>query len=63
MADENIVDLTDEDFLMPPEIRDRFFCRRNLVCFEACSVCEVCGDCDMCVAFGQPDRCQECTRY
>ena len=34
-------------------MRDRFFCRRNLVCFEACSVCEVCGDCDMCVAFGQ----------
>ena len=25
-------------------MRDRFFCRRNLVCFEACSVCEVCGD-------------------
>lgn len=44
-------------------IRDRFFCRRNLVCFEACSVCEVCGDCDMCVAFGQLDRCQMCTRY
>ena len=44
-------------------MRDRFFCRRNLVCFEACSVCEVCGDCDMCVAFGQLDRCQKCTRY
>ena len=29
----------------------------------ACSVCEVCGDCDMCVAFGQLDRCQMCTRY
>ena len=43
-------------------MRDRFFCRRNLVCFEACSVCEVCGDCDMCVAFGQLDRCQKCTR-
>lgn len=44
-------------------MQDRFFCRRNLVCFEACSVCEVCGDCDMCVAFGQLDRCQKCTRY
>ena len=21
------------------------------------------GDCDMCVAFGQLDRCQMCTRY
>lgn len=44
-------------------IRDRFFCRRSRVCFEACSLCEVNGDCDMCVAFGQPDRCQTCARY
>lgn len=42
---------------------DRFFCRRNRVCFEPCSTCEVHGDCDMCVAFGQPDRCQKCFRY
>lgn len=44
-------------------IRDRFFCRRNRVCFEACSLCETNGDCDMCVFCGQPDRCQKCTRY
>ncbi len=44
-------------------IRDRFFCRRNLVCFEACSTCDVSGECDMCVSFGQPDRCRKCTRY
>ena len=44
-------------------IKDRFFCRRNWVCFEACSLCEVNGDCDMCASYGQPDRCQKCTRY
>ena len=45
-----------------PVTRDRFFCRRNLACFEACSICEVFGCCDMCVSFGQPDRCQTCVR-
>lgn len=44
-------------------IRDRFFCRRSRVCFEACSLCEVNGDCDMCASYGQQDRCQKCTRY
>ena len=44
-------------------VRDHFFCRRNRVCFEACSLCEANGDCDMCASFGQPDRCQMCTRY
>lgn len=44
-------------------IRDRFFCRRSRVCFEACSTCEVHGDCDMCASFGQTDRCQKCARY
>lgn len=44
-------------------IKDRFFCHRNWVCFEACSLCEVHGDCDMCASFGKPDRCQTCTRY
>ena len=43
-------------------IRDRFFCRRNRVCFDACSTCEVYGCCDMCVSFGQPDHCQTCVR-
>lgn len=45
------------------ELIDRFFCRRHWVCFEPCSTCEVHGDCDMCVSFGQPGRCQKCTRY
>ena len=45
------------------ELIDRFFCRRNWVCFEPCLTCEVHGDCDMCESFGQPDRCQKCTRY
>ena len=38
-------------------IWDRFFCHRNRACFEACSICEVFGCCDMCVSFGQPDQC------
>ena len=45
-----------------PVTRDRFFCRRNRACFEACSICEVFGCCDMCVSFGQPDHCQTCVR-
>ena len=44
-------------------IRDRFFCRRNRSCFEACSRCEDHGACEICVSFGQPDYCQKCTRY
>lgn len=45
------------------EFIDRFFCRRNRICFECCSKCEVFGSCDMCVSFGQPDRCQKCIKY
>lgn len=43
-------------------MKDRFFCRRNLVCFEACSKCEVNGECFMCVSHGNPDKCQVCER-
>ena len=44
------------------KIGDRFFCRRNLICQEGCSKCEVYGECFMCTSFGFPDRCQLCTR-
>lgn len=45
------------------EFTDRFFCRRNRICFECCSKCDVFGSCDMCVSFGEPDRCQKCIKY
>lgn len=44
-------------------MKDRFFCRRNLVCFEACSECDVYGECFMCVSYGDPGKCRSCTRY
>lgn len=43
-------------------MKDRFFCRRNLVCFEACSECEVHGECFMCTSCGDTGKCSSCTR-
>lgn len=44
-------------------MKDRFFCRRNWACFEACSECDVHGECFMCASFGDPGKCNGCTRY
>lgn len=43
-------------------MKDRFFCRKNWVCFEACSECDVHGECFMCVSCGDPGKCRSCTR-
>lgn len=48
---------------MEERMRDRFFCRRNWACFEACSECDVHGECFMCASFGDPGKCSGCTRY
>lgn len=45
------------------QMKDRFFCRRNLVCFEACGECEVHGECFMCTSCGDTGKCCSCTRY
>lgn len=45
------------------EMKDRFFCRKNSVCMEACSACESNGVCDICASFGEPDVCALCDRH
>lgn len=45
------------------QMKDRFFCRRNRICFEACSECDVHGECFICTSFGDPGKCTKCTRY
>lgn len=44
-------------------LKDRFFCRRNRICFEACSECDVHGECFMCISCGDTGKCSGCTRY
>lgn len=48
---------------MKYELKDRFFCRKNSVCMEACSACESNGVCDICASFGEPDVCVLCDRH
>lgn len=44
-------------------LKDRFFCRKNFVCMEACSACESNGVCDICASFGEPEVCACCDRH
>lgn len=44
-------------------MKDRFFCQKNWVCFEACSECGVHGECFMCASIGDHEKCTKCTRY
>ncbi len=48
---------------MKYELKDRFFCRKNSVCMEACSACESNGVCEICASFGEPDVCVLCDRH
>lgn len=43
-------------------LKDRFFCRKNFVCMEACSACASNGECTICASFGEPDVCMWCER-
>lgn len=48
---------------MKYELKDRFFCRKNSVCMEACSACESNGVCEICASFSEPDVCALCDRH
>lgn len=43
-------------------LKDRFFCRKNYYCIEACSKCCDYGECFSCASLGFPDQCQKCER-